>query len=364
MADVHGSNVCVSTHFGKKDDDVGTYLLTIADIKTKIGYDEPGHCLESGLMECGGMTFKLKVFPNGVNEVVNDGQGGRLAMTITVIKHGNTQWKKMKTLVAKNPDGNFLTTYSNLLDRETLQTNRAFLNGVKYRTLLTHATILAEENASFFPNGVLTVEVNITVQGEETVSHRTKVPDDSITPFQLKGELSEHLKKMLESHQFTDLEIICQGAIIPCHRSMLAARSGIFEAMFRHDPEKKELVIVDFDLDIVKTVVLHIYTGEVELTEENTEQLIKAADYYQLIGLKKKTEDALIKTVKIGNAISMFVLGDAVHANNLRDVSKEVIVSNAVAIVKIDGWKAALGRFPNLGMEILEFVVNGKDRIK
>ena len=38
-------------------------------------------------------------------------------------------------------------------------------------------------------------------------------------------------------------------------------------------------------------------------------------------------EDALIEDVKIENAINMFVLGDSVHADKLRHISKDTIVS-------------------------------------
>jgi len=362
-ADIHGSK-CVTTHFGKKEDQVGTLIMTIEDIKTKIGLVKPGKWLESGLLECGSMAFKLKVFPNGLKEV-DDGE--RVSMEVQVMKHGKTKWKRIERFIAKNADGIFLQTHTNLLDLESLKKDKTFVNGVRVPSLISHDTILDEENSSFFPNGVLTVKVNITVHGEEIVTYKTtKVPDDSISPFQLKGELSGHLRKMLESHRFSDFRIICQEEIIPCHRNIIAARSDVLEAMFEHNMEESktgEVVIKDFDIDIVKAVVAHIYTGEVELTEDNTEELIRAADKYHLEGLKKKTEDALVKTVQIENAIAMFVLGDAVHANKLRDVSKEIIVSNAVAIVKINGWKAALGRFPELTLEIFESVVNDKERI-
>jgi len=358
-----GSKVCVSTHVGRKEDDEGTIIMTIEDIKTKMGSTKPGDGIESAVMECGDMEFKLKVYPNGT---ITAGPG-TISVQVIVSKSGKRQWKKFEFFTAENSMGAFLKTQTSLLE-VLLKKNEAFVHG-QAKHLLPHIMVLAPQNSSFFPNGVLTVKVNITVQGEEIVSHKTtKVPDESITPFQLSRELAGHLRKMFESHQFSDLQIICHGEIIPCHRSMLAARSDVFEAMFRfNDVEENktvEVVIDDFNLETVKAVVLHIYTGEVELTEENTEQLIKAADYYQLHGLKKKTEDALVKMVKTENAIDMFVLGDAVHANKLRDVSKEVIVSNAVAIVKIDGWREALGRFPELTLEIFESVVNGKDRIK
>merc|ERR1719186_1927209 len=99
-----------------------------------------------------------------------------------------------------------------------------------------------------------------------------------------------------------------------------------------------------------------MYTGEVDYTAENAEDVVRAADKYGLEGLKKVIEDGLIKDIKIENAIDMFVLGDAVHADNLRDAAKAVIVSNAATIVEMDGWREAPGRFHDLAFEIFESV--------
>lgn len=355
VANDKGANWCVSTHVGRNKDEVGTFLMKIEDIKDKIASAKPGEKIEGGTMECGDMDFKMKVYPNGPDA----DSVGNLSAELSVKYRGTRQMKSVEFLIAENSNGAFLKTMT-ILIRKTTKFRKHILVG------LPHKKVLSKGNSSFFPNGVFTVTVNVKIEGEETVTNTT-LPDESITTSQLKGELSDHFRKLLESHQLTDFHIICQGVIIPCHRNILAARSEVFDAMMEHnmmEAEKGEVVINDFDLETVKAMILHIYTGEAKYTEDNAEQLIRTADKYQLYGLKKKIEDGLIKEVKVENAINMFVLGDAVHADKLRDVSKKVIVRNAVAIVKIDGWKEALGRFPDLAMEIFESVVSSKDNNK
>lgn len=355
------SNLFVSTHVGRKEDQVGTLLMKIEDIKTKIGSAKPGEGIEGGALECGDMEFRIKIYPNGesANFV------GNVSVAAHVKNRGKRKWKSVEFSAAENSTGAFLKTQTYLIE-DVLKRHPHITELRSFITeLLPHDVVLSEENSSFFPSGVLTVKVLVKIQGEETVTHtHTSLPDESITAFQLKGELSAQYRKMLEGHQFSDVRIICQEEIIPCHRNILAARSEIFEAMFEHnmtENKTREVEIKDFDFETVKSMILFIYTGEVEYNQDNAKQLIMAADKYALHGLKKKIEDALLKTVKIENAIDMFVLGDGVHADNLRDVSKEVIVKNAVAIVKIDGWKEALGRFHTLAMEILESLANSKD---
>jgi len=350
------SNLCVSTHIGQKEDEEGTLIMTIKDIKRKIGSAEPteqGKWFESGVLECGDIEFKLIIWPNGITKKAV----GNISCGIATKNRGKRQWRSVEFLVAQNSSGAFLKTRTELLEN--------FPKNFMYTKALPHALVLAVENATFFPNGILTVKVNIKVEGEETVTiNTTKLPEESITSSQLKGELSMHFGKMLDSPQFSDVQILCQGEMIPCHRNILAARTPYFEAMFEHDMKEnttREVEIKDFDLETVKAVVHHIYTGEVECNDENSEKMMRAADKYQLGGLKTKLEDVLIKAVRKENALDMFVLGDEVHADKLRDLSKEVIVKNAVAIVEADDeWKEKLGRFHDLTLEMFEAVVKSK----
>jgi len=401
MAVAHGRNgskLYRTTHFGRKEDEVCTQMILIEDIKGKIRSAKPGEALDCGVLECANMDFNVKIYPNGlVNDTV-----GNIAIRVIVRNHGKRQWKSFEFLAGENSTGAILRTHTVMLE-DLLKRNERFAKGFT-QPILRHVDVLdeeddvlaeednvlaeeddvlpeeddvlaeeddvlEEENSSFFPDGVLTVKVNIKIHGEETVTHKTTMlPDESITASQLKGELSDHFRKLLKSPQFSNFRIICQGQIIPCHRNILAARSEIFEAMLEHkmvENQTGQVEIKDFDLETVKAVLLHIYTGEVKYKEEKAGQMLRAADYYRLHGLKKKIEDALVKAVKIENAIDMFVLGDVVHADKLRDVSKDIIVKNAVAIVETDeGWKERLGRFHDLAMEILESVLKSKAHAK
>jgi len=363
MANVsNGSNLCCTTLFGRKEDELCTQVMVIEDIKNKIGSAKPGEGLSSAELECGNMKIRVKIYPNGRNEEYE----GNISMAVFFKHQGKRQWKSLEVLIAENSTGSYLYSCTHMLE-ELLKTDKGFLNNFQIDSLLSHDMDLKNENSSFFPKGSLTVKVNIKIRGEETVTIKTtNLPDESITSSQLKGELSMHLGKMLESPRFSDVQILCQGQIIPCHRDILAARTPYFEAMFGHDMKEnttREVEIKDFDLETVKAVVHHIYTGEVKYSEESAKKMMWAADKYQLGGLKKKLEDVLIKAVKMENAIDMFVLGDAVRAYKLRDLSKEVIVKNAVAIVETDaGWKEKLGRFNNLAFEIFESVIKSKNQ--
>jgi len=361
MADVqNGSNVCMTTHFGRKDDESCTHFMTIEDIVGKIRSAKPGEDLESDWLKCGNVESKLIIFPNGETEEYK----GYISVHVMTVNCGKSELKSLGIFSAENSHGEFLSNtrlaFSQLLQMGQMAKGSAFPQRFKCGKFLPHTVILDEENSEFFPNGVLAVKAIIKVEGEQTkTSRKSKLPPITVT--QINEELLGHFKKMLESRQFSDFQIICQEEIIPCHRNVLAARSEIFEAML--DPnngmmenEAGEVKIKDFDVGTIKAIVSYMYTGEIKHNEENAEQILRAADKYRLEGLKKMIEITLIESLKIENAIEMFVLGDAVHADSLRDSSKEVIVTNAAKIVELDGWKEALGRFQDLSWEIFESI--------
>jgi len=349
------AEICLTTDFGRKEDESCTHVMRIKEIVNKMRSSKPGEGLESGWLECGNMQSKLKIYPNGFTE----GSAGNISIQVWFGMRERTQWKSIEIHAAQNSNGVFFKSKTTLLENlQTIHGLEMFDEGhdMNWTKFLPHRKVLKEENSPFFPDGVLTVKVNIKIQGKEIVTSRTsKLP--WISASQLKGELSGHFRKMLDSHQYSDCKIICQGETIPCHRNVLSARSEIFEAMFENimvENETGEVEITDFDVGTIKSMIIYMYTGEAELNDETNEQLIRAADKYLLNGLKKIIEAALMKSVKIENAIEMFVLGDAVHANSLRDASKEIIVRNAAVIVELGGWKEALGRFPGLASEVFE----------
>jgi len=305
------------------------------------------------------MKFKMKVYPNAKL----NGEVGFIIIKVNVQNPTKVKWNSIKIHIAESSAEVFLTT-NTITPKEV---NEDVRKSFEVTQPFMHRLVFEENNAAYFPEGVLTVKVIISICGEEMVTHKlSKLPEKSVTPTLLKGKLTGDLKKMLENNKFSDFRIICQGEVIPCHRAILSSRSEIFGAMLEHnmkESETGEVEINDFNLRTMKAVVLYMYTGEVEQSQENAEQLMKAADKYGLEELKKSIEDELLEGVRIENAIDMFVLGDAVHADKLRATSKETIVRNAVAIVKIDGWKEALGRFQDLTLEILESVINCKETV-
>ena len=71
-------------------------------------------------------------------------------------------------------------------------------------------------------------------------------------------KLSTDFNFLLESGQFSDVTIKCEGTELACHKIILGARSPVFNAMFIHnmtENQKKEIEIEDLEIETVQDML-------------------------------------------------------------------------------------------------------------
>ena len=84
--------------------------------------------------------------------------------------------------------------------------------------------------------------------------------------------------------EYNDVTLLSDDMQIRCHRNVLAVASKYFKAMFRSGVEESTSPTVQLTMapEILSTIVQYIYTGEIKLTIDNVESLVKACDVLQL----------------------------------------------------------------------------------
>lgn len=126
---------------------------------------------------------------------------------------------------------------------------------------------------------------------------------------------------LLESEEFSDVSIIVGGREFKVHKAILAARSPVFLAMFKHDMKEKHenmVEIPDIDERVMREVLRFIYAEKVERIQELANDLLAAAEKYSLIGLKIMCEEALCGKLTINNAADVLDLADMYNADCLK----------------------------------------------
>jgi speckle-type POZ protein len=152
-------------------------------------------------------------------------------------------------------------------------------------------------------------------------------------------KLGEDLAKVLDE-KYADFVFKVKNEKIPAHRVILAARSPVFAAMFQHDMQENrtnETEITDVTPAAFKTLLRFIYTGHCNVGNL-TEELLVAANKYDIQELRDICAKKLGKKLTVDNAVQLLVLSDLHQANNLKDDVMRFINKNAPAVMKTPSW--------------------------
>jgi len=134
-------------------------------------------------------------------------------------------------------------------------------------------------------------------------------------------DLSVDFKKMFETSAFSDFELKSSDDVVfKVHKSVLSVRSPVFFAMLSNEmKEAKENAakIPNIDGATLKELLRYIYCNRVEDFPEVVEELVQAAEQYQLEKLKHLCFDFLIEQLSVENVIVYFQIADHISDASL-----------------------------------------------
>jgi len=214
-------------------------------------------------------------------------------------------------------------------------------------------------------NGNLTLDCNVTISGrrkpflvQDDVVGSDKIRNSSSKDISMNvGHLHQDLGTAFINKEFSDVQLKCGERIFDCHQVILSARSPVFRAMFQADmleKNTKKVDLHDLDPDVVEEMLLFIYTGKTPKLEGLAEDLLRAADRFQIEKLRTACEESLCSRLKVDNCVDLFVMGYLYHAENLKKESLKFISRNRGSISKSKDWKETLKNYPALTLEMTE----------
>ena len=112
---------------------------------------------------------------------------------------------------------------------------------------------------------------------------------------------------------------------------MLAARSPVFRAMFKSNMLEKNtrrIEVPDLRPEVVSDMLTFMYTGKTPNLDQLVEDLLTAADKYQLDQLKSVCVENLCKKIDVENCIGVLILGDNYQTDQFRKSSLQFIERN------------------------------------
>ena len=133
----------------------------------------------------------------------------------------------------------------------------------------------------------------------------------------------------LESSKGLCCDVILKagGTEIPSNRSLLAATSPYFTAMFTHDwiESRQEVVeIKDMPGHALSSIVDFAYTGDIELTVDNVQDILSASSYLLIDEVRDLCCSFLVKQLDVSNClgIKFFVEANGCPQKVTSDIDK------------------------------------------
>ena len=159
-----------------------------------------------------------------------------------------------------------------------------------------------------------------------------------------QGPFCVELMKRLNIHRKQDY--LCDITLVSidniefkAHRNVLSAASPYFDKLLQSNMKENREGIVRFEEisgSVLKDVLEFIYSGTVDVTQENAEKLIAAGNYLIIPGLKTASGRFLERKMSHINCISTFYLAEKYECDELITNSRLFIHENIVSVAKLD----------------------------
>ena len=153
-------------------------------------------------------------------------------------------------------------------------------------------------------------------------------------------ELMKRLNIQRKQDYLCDITLVSKDNIkFKAHRNVLSAASPYFDKLLQSNMKENREGIVRFEEisgSVLEDVLEFIYTGTVEVTQENAEELIAAGNYLIIPGLKTASGRFLEREMSHINCISTFYLAEKYECDELITNSRLFIHKNIVAVAKLD----------------------------
>uniref|UniRef100_A0A8D8S9K0 Speckle-type POZ protein B n=1 Tax=Cacopsylla melanoneura TaxID=428564 RepID=A0A8D8S9K0_9HEMI len=180
------------------------------------------------------------------------------------------------------------------------------------------------------PHGNLSIQVKLQISQNEVE----------------RNSLSQDMYKLMQDKDSCDMRLICSetGTEFPVHRCIMGSRSPVLSQSIEHSVSNNNhklqaqlssedgklkpsvektinsLVRIKLDVkeEVLKQLVKYIYTDYVDHIENITEDLLEAAHWLKLPGLKSICERNLLEVISPDNVASLLLMADEFQCDLLK----------------------------------------------
>lgn len=155
--------------------------------------------------------------------------------------------------------------------------------------------------------------------------------------------LSKNIKDVFTNEELCDVTLHVQNEEFKAHKVILAARSPVFAAMFKHETSEKQTGVVnipDCDPDSFRVFLEFLYSGkfERELHFRCFVHLYKIADKYSVEELSEFCIENMQQNLKVENVFDVIAFAEEHDNMKLFNVAKKFFNKNLGLILATAEW--------------------------
>ena len=155
-----------------------------------------------------------------------------------------------------------------------------------------------------------------------------------------------------------DIVLSIEGHKIHCHKLILSTCSNVFKAMFTTEMREKhnnEIALKGIQLSTVKSLLAFMYSDTVD-GDEITTDLLAAAEFYEVLKLKRKCEKRLITELDTCNVARLWLCGYFHNAEELECTSIAFMARNWDLLIKDEEVQTLCKEYPCLAVMITKLL--------
>jgi hypothetical protein len=149
----------------------------------------------------------------------------------------------------------------------------------------------------------------------------------------------KNLNEYLNSGTYCDLTFIVDCEKFPCHRIILASSSPYFEALLTHKFKENNLdsiSLYDIKPDIFSLLLHYIYSGQIELDENNVQDLLIASDMFQLDEVVQFCCHYLSISLNEKNVLDIWKISNELQCLILKTDAEHYLLTHFRSLIKLD----------------------------
>ncbi|KAJ8318887.1 hypothetical protein KUTeg_003978 [Tegillarca granosa] len=149
------------------------------------------------------------------------------------------------------------------------------------------------------------------------------------------------IRKLYESDRYTDVTIYVENQPLSCHKVILSAVSGYFDAMFSsgmREATSEKIALQNISLKTFKDILSFVYSGKDIINHETAEELLVASSMLQMDCLQVKCEKFMVHNIDNNNCLNMWKLGKTLNCGMIVKVSKPFVLDHFQEIAESEDF--------------------------